>query len=78
MIDFSKPLTAKIYDFDTEYIAEEEAARGYIVRQVEKIELPCGQHDEAILCYSGGFKSVIFEIIEQELKNSERQTPLTK
>ena len=62
MIDVNKPLVAKIFDFDREYIAEDGES---IVRKVDQIEFPCQHHDNAIIWYSNGLKSEIFELIEQ-------------
>lgn len=62
MIDVSRPLMARIFDFDREYIGEDGE---YIVRKVDQIEFPCQHHDNAIIWYNG-LKSEIFELIEQD------------
>ena len=47
VIDLNKPLMAKIYDFDQEYLDEEE--KQYIVRKVDIIEFPCKHHNNTVM-----------------------------
>ena len=63
MIDFSKPLFAKIFDFDQSTREDQDP---FIIRQVEIIELPQRHHKEPIIWFSNGFRSTEFELIEQE------------
>jgi len=69
MIDITKPLKAKVYDFDPSWDdSEGEDDLGkYVIREVEVIILPSLYIKQPEICCQGGNRSQTFKLIEQQL-----------
>lgn len=73
MINVTRPLMAKIYDFDP-HVDDSP----YVIRRVDKIEFPCRRHKATIIWYSGGFRSESFELLPQSGEVSDSNPDLLK
>ena len=66
MIDISKPIYAKIYDYDEAYCESDcdDTCGSYIIREVEELHFAT-KRCEAFIRYSDGFVSKTFKLLPQ-------------